>query len=250
METLLIFLVAFFAYMHSYMGSTMHNRPIIVGALVGLVLGDLRMGIILGGTLELVFLGAFPIGASNPPDIVSGTIIATSYAIKSGGEIGAAVAFAVPVATLVLLFDNFLMTVVLTEGAHIADRYAEKGDIEGVERTMRIFGIGNKFILSLAVAVGFVAGVPMIEKVLSYIPEYITHGMDIAAGILPAIGFAMLTRMIVNKKLFPFLMIGFLLSAYLEIPVLGIALFGIAIALYMINHQEASVEQGGMENEF
>ena len=76
-----IILIAFLAYMRCYMGSTMHNRPIIVATLVGLVLGDLQTGIIVGATLELVFMGAFPIGASNPPDFVSGTIISTAYII-------------------------------------------------------------------------------------------------------------------------------------------------------------------------
>lgn len=41
LQALLIGLVAFFGYMHSYMGSTMWNRPIIVSTLTGLVLGDL-----------------------------------------------------------------------------------------------------------------------------------------------------------------------------------------------------------------
>lgn len=249
LETLLITLVAFFAYMHSYMGSTMHNRPIIVSALVGLVLGDLKTGIMVGATLELVFMGAFPIGASNPPDFVSGSIIATAYIIKSNSEIAAAVALAVPIATLVLLFDNFLMTVVLTQGAHIADKYAEAGDIKGVERTQRLFGIGNKVLLSVIVGAGFYLGVPWIEKVLAFIPEFVIHGMDVAAGILPAIGFAMLARMILSKELIPFLMVGFLATAYLDISVLGIALFGLAIALYLINKKE---ETGGFvdDNEF
>lgn len=239
-ETALIILVAFFAYMHSYVGSTMHNRPIIIAPLVGLALGNLQTGILAGATLELVFMGAFPIGASNPPDFVSGTIIATSYIIKSNQEIAAAVVLAVPIATLVLLFDNFLMTVVLTSAAHRADSYAEKGDIKGVERTMRIAGIGNKIILSLVVGLGFYLGVPFIEKVLAYIPAFVTHGMDVAAGILPAIGFAMLARMMVNKKLLPYLIAGFLLSAYLKVPVLGIALFGLVLALNYWNHSETT----------
>lgn len=48
-------------------------------------------------------------------------------------------------------------------------------------------------------ALGFYLGVPFIEKVLSYVPDFITHGLDIAAGIIPAIGFAMLARMMVTK---------------------------------------------------
>lgn len=249
-QTLLIVLVAFFAYMHSYMGSTMHNRPIIVAPLVGLVLGDITTGILVGATLELVFMGAFPIGASNPPDFVSGTIIATAFVIMSGQEIAAAVALAVPVATLVLLFDNLLMTVVLTQASHIADRYAAKGDIEGVERVQRIAGIGNKVILALVVGLGFYVGVPLIETVLEYIPGFVIHGMDVAAGILPAIGFAMLARMMISKELFPFLLLGFLLAAYLNVPVLGIALFGLCIALYYLNKKTVELEVSGNDNEF
>ena len=234
-QVILIILIAFLAYMHCYMGSTMHNRPIIVATLVGLVLGDLQTGIIVGATLELVFMGAFPIGASNPPDFVSGTIISTAYIILSGSEVTAAVVLAVPIATLVLLFDNFMMTVVLTWASHIADKYAEQGDIRGVERVQIIFGIGNKLVLALVVGLGYILGVPMIEKILSYIPEFVTYGLDVAAGVIPAIGFAMLARMMISKKTAAFLLLGFLMAAYFGISVTGIALFGVVVALIYVN---------------
>lgn len=240
-KTILIILIAFFAYMHSYMGSTMHNRPIIVAPLVGLVLGDIRTGIMIGGTLELVFMGAFPVGASNPPDFVSGAIISTAYVILTGQEVTAAVVLAVPIATLVLLFDNFQMTVLLTWASHIADKYAEKGDIRGVEKVQVIAGIGNKVILALIVGLGFVLGVPAIEKILQYIPEFVSRGLDVAAGVIPAIGFAMLARMMVSKKTVPFLVLGFILVAYLNIPIIGIALFGLVAALIFMN---GSSEEG------
>ena len=127
------------------------------------------------------------------------------------------------------------MTVVLTWGAHIADRYAEEGNIEGVERVQLLFGIGNKLILAIIVGIGFSLGVPVIEKILSFIPSYVTHGMDVAAGVIPAIGFAMLARMMLNKKTVAFLLLGFILVAYLNITVTGVALFGLAIALIYVN---------------
>lgn len=234
-QVVLIILIAFFAYMHSYMGSTMHNRPIVVAPLVGLVLGDWQTGVIIGATLELVFMGAFPVGASNPPDFVSGTIISTAYVILSGSEVTAAVVLAVPIATLVLLFDNIQMTFVLTWASHIADKYAEVGDIKGVERVQILFGIGNKVVLALVVGLGYMVGVPVIEKILSYVPEFVTYGLDVAAGVIPAIGFAMLARMMISKKTAAFLILGFLLAAYLNISVTGIALFGLVVALIYVN---------------
>ena len=155
LQALLIGLVAFFGYMHSYMGSTMWNRPIIVSTLTGLVLGDLETGIIVGAALELAFLGAVPIGASNPPDMTSGSIIGTAFVIASGAGVGEAVALAIPVATLVLLLDNLQMMFILTWAAHIADRYAKEGKARKVEWVCRIAGIGNKVLLSLLVAVSF-----------------------------------------------------------------------------------------------
>jgi len=234
-QTILIVLIAFFAYMHCYVGSTMHNRPIVIAPLVGLALGDFHTGIVLGATLELVFMGAFPIGASNPPDFVSGTIISTAYVVLTGQEVASAVVLAVPIATLVLLLDNVQMTVLLTWASHVADKYAEKGDINGVERVQIIAGIGNKILLALVVGLEFILGVPVIEKILKYIPEFVTHGLDVAAGVIPAIGFAMLARMMLTKKSIPFLLLGFVMAAYLNLPVIGVALFGVVAALVYYN---------------
>ena len=80
-QTLLITLVAAFGFAHDGVGSTMWNRPIVMAPLVGLVLGDIRTGIMTGATLELIWLGAFPVGASCPPEMVSGAIIGTSFVI-------------------------------------------------------------------------------------------------------------------------------------------------------------------------
>lgn len=249
---ILMFLIAFFAYMHSFFGSTMWNRPIVVGPLVGVALGDVEAGLKLGATLELVFMGAFPVGASNPPDFVSGTIIATAYVIMSGQSISSAVLLAVPIATLVLLIDNLQMTFLLTHASHKADKYAQEGNIKGVERTQIIYSILNKVILALVVAVGFALGVPAIEKILSFVPAFITHGLDIAAGIIPAIGFAMLAKMMLTKNMVPFLLLGFLLTAYLNITVVGVALFGIVAVMLMMSVSKNKTQQEDFvdDNEF
>ncbi|MDI5424766.1 PTS sugar transporter subunit IIC, partial [Salmonella enterica subsp. enterica serovar Kentucky] len=43
-----------------------------LGLLTGLVLGDMETGIVMGATLELAFIGSFSVGASLPPDVVTG----------------------------------------------------------------------------------------------------------------------------------------------------------------------------------
>ncbi|MGI6510508.1 MAG: PTS mannose/fructose/sorbose/N-acetylgalactosamine transporter subunit IIC [Erysipelotrichaceae bacterium] len=249
LQTLLIFAVAFFAYMHCYFGSTMWNRPIVVSTLVGAVLGDLTTGCKVGAMLELAFLGAVPIGASNPPDMVSGAVIGTAYVVLQNTDIETAVALAIPVAALVAIFDNFLMMFVLPEAAHMCDRLADKADADKIDAVVRVASIGNKVALALIVALGFYFGIPVIEKILAGIPEFVIHAMDVVAGILPAIGVAILARNMMSKELAPWLMFGFLATAYLNVPTFGIALFGIGVAmLYFYKKEE--VTEGVDDNEF
>ena len=56
-------------------------------------------------------------------------------------------------------------------------------------------------------------------------------GIDAAIAVgLPVVGIAMLMRYMPVKKFLPFILIGFVLSAYLNVPVLGIAIVGFAAA--------------------
>ena len=50
--------------------------------------------------------------------------------------------------------------------------------------------------------------------------------------MLPVVGIGMLMRYMPVKKFLPFILIGFVLSAYLNVPVLGIAIVGFAAAFW------------------
>lgn len=62
------------------------GRPLILSTLAGLVLGDVRQGVILGASLELISMGFVAIGAAGPPNMQFGSIIATAFAILSGAS--------------------------------------------------------------------------------------------------------------------------------------------------------------------
>lgn len=252
LQSLLITLVAFFGYMHNWVGSTMWNRPIVVSALTGLVLGDLTTGIVTGAVLELSFMGAVPIGASNPPDSTSGAIIGTSFVILSGQEVGAAVVLAIPVATLVLMICNLCGMFLIPAAVHLADNYAEKGDVDKVDKIALFTSLGYRIIQALIVGIGFYVGIPVIEQIINMIPQFILDGMNVAAGILPAIGIAMLAKMIVSKELIPFLFIGFLIAAYLGVSVLGVALVGVCVAalVFIAENKKQKMEVYVDDNEF
>lgn len=253
-QSILIALVAAFGYSNVVLGSSMLDRPLIISSLVGLVLGDLTLGIMVGATLELVWLGAFPVGASNPPDMVSGTIIGASFVISSGSEPGTAVALAVPIATLVLMVSNLIMMLVIPQyNCRKADQYAKEGNVKGVERMHISAFLAFLIPLTFIVGVSYYLGSPIIADIVKAIPSFITHGLDVATGIIPAIGFAMLARMIMTKEVAAFFFGGFLLSAYLNVPVLGVALMAcviVAIIMTINKNNNHNVEVLEDDNEF
>lgn len=65
---------------------------------MGIVLGDMKTGIIIGGTLEMIALGWMNIGAAVAPDAALASIISTILVIAGHQSIGAGIALAIPLA--------------------------------------------------------------------------------------------------------------------------------------------------------
>lgn len=99
-QALLAGLVVGISKMDYFFGYNMLNRPIVEGALMGLVLGDPVTGTIIGATLEIVFLGSFPVGAAVSPDGGTAAGVSTAFAIITGAGAAVGTAFAVPLALL------------------------------------------------------------------------------------------------------------------------------------------------------
>jgi mannose/fructose/N-acetylgalactosamine-specific phosphotransferase system component IIC len=207
-------------------------RPLIAGTGAGLVVGNVQMGMLVGGTLELMALGVYTYGGATVPDYQSGAILGTYFAVQTNSfETG--LALAIPAALLLTQVDilnrflNFIFV-------HRADTYAEKGDAKGFERMMVLFshmiwGLSRGLPVFLAIAFGQ----PLVQAVTNFFNTYpwINNGIRSVGGILPALGFAMLLKIMPVNKYPAFLLLGFVMFAYLKIPLLGIALAAVAIAL-------------------
>ena len=64
--------------------SLTHARPVIVGFLCGLILGDMNSGLYIGCTFTLMSLGVAALGGSSVPDYGVATIIACAFAKTTG----------------------------------------------------------------------------------------------------------------------------------------------------------------------
>ncbi|EPB3549551.1 PTS sugar transporter subunit IIC [Shigella flexneri] len=134
-------IIAFIAGLDMFNGLTHMHRPVVLGPLVGLVLGDLHTGILTGDTLELVWMGLAPLAGAQPPNVIIGTIVGTAFAITTGVK------------------------------------------------------------------------------------------PDVAGGIMPAIGFAVLLKIMMKNVYIPYFILGFVAATWLKLPVLAIAAAALAMAL-------------------
>lgn len=222
------------------------RKPLLASVGVGIILGDLQTAIIIGATLELMWLGVNNIGAYVPPDVISGTIVGASIGILSNQDlatsIATAVAVAVPTALLVQQINMLVMTLNISL-VHKADKEAEKVNYKGI--SLLHWTGGTMFFLSRAVPV-FIAvylGANTIDAILAFIPAKILAGFGVASKVIPAVGLAMLLTMMLKKNMWMFLILGFVLSAYLGLPTLAIALTGaVAAGIYDLIQSKSDSE--------
>lgn len=211
-------------------GGTMISRPLVIGMLMGLALGDLKTGLLVGGTIEFMYLGVIGVGAAIPPDATMATSISASLAILSGITPEAGAALAVPVAVASQLLQMLIWTgnVGLI---HRADKYAERGNITGIER-LHYTGSFLFFLQGFIPAfLAILLGVNAVKSIMEVIPSWVMNSLTLAGGILPALGFAMLLMMMSSKKLIPYFILGFALAAYLKMEILGVGIIGVALLL-------------------
>ncbi|MDF9824899.1 fructoselysine and glucoselysine-specific PTS system IIC component [Breznakia sp. PF5-3] len=227
-QSILLGLVAVWGVLDYQLGTLYTFRPITIGPIVGLILGDFQTGITVGASLELLFMGAISVGAYIPPDVLIGGILGTAFAITTGAGLETAVTLAMPIALIALSISNFIAALTPTF-LKFADDAATKGDSKTIKKVHWLMGAIGALEKFLLVFFAYYLGVDAVESVLGSIPQVIIDGMAVAAGMLPTLGFAMLMRMILTKKIVPYYFLGFILTAYLGMPVLGVAILGIII---------------------
>ncbi|KRN95779.1 phosphotransferase system PTS, sorbose-specific IIC subunit [Companilactobacillus kimchiensis] len=209
------------------------EQPLIASTLVGIALGDVTKGLMVGATLELISLGLVNVGAAAPPDMAMGSIIASAFAILSGASAQTALTIAIPIAVL-----GQMLGIVIRMGMSsfnvMANKYIDEGKFKSATNLHIIWGMGLyalSYFIPIFVAIYF--GTNLVKEIVSIIPTWLTSGLTVASAVLPAYGFALLLSTMITKKMAPYFFIGFLITAYANISVTGIALFAILIAILL-----------------
>ena len=210
-------------------------RPIVVAPFIGLALGDMKTGIVMGASLEAVFMGISAIGGSIPSDGLSATVISVAYAITVGGAdaMETGLALAMTIGTLMSSFSS-MFTPVWASFAPLWEKEAEKCN-------------PGRFALLNWI----MEGVNGLQAFLDACPAFIMTGLAASGKMMTAVGFGILLAMIWNKEIAVFYFIGFIFAESLGLSSLGIAVIaaGIALTIFFIEKHMLDLSKNTIKNE-
>ena len=215
------------------------QRPIVTATVTGFLLGDIRTGMIMAASLEAIFMGISAIGGSIPSDACASSIIAVAYTILTGADVETGLALAMPIGTL-MGSANEMWKPVLAAFAPYWEKMAGSGKEKSYRTQVMLCGyfvdrLPQAIIMFAAIAFG----VSSLEHVMNNMPAFIMSGLSASSSMMTGIGFAILLSMIWNKEIGCFFFLGYVLSKYMSLPTVAIAIIAAVIAItYFCNEKK------------
>jgi len=234
LQIILIFIIACVAGMGSVLDEFQTHRPLIACTLIGLVLGDLKTGIIIGGTLEMMALGWMNIGAAMAPDAALASVVSTILVIAGKQDVSAGIAIAIPIAAAGQVLTILARTITVFF-QHQADKAVETGNLKIID----ICHIGALCVQALrvsipAVIVAMFVGTDIVQNMLASIPAVVTGGLRVGGGVVVVVGYAMVINMMEAKHLMPFFFLGFVVAAIANLNLVALGVIGTVAAIIYI----------------
>ncbi len=213
----------------------------IWAVIMGAVMGDPLTGLIIGATVQLMSLGVAALGGSSVPNYGMVAVISTALTISTGQPMAVGVAVGIAVGTLWVELD---VLVKITNGFIVrkSQRYCEHKKFKSMEHMLLLCPVVQMASVFIPTFIVCVFGQSVADFITQSLPSWFTGGLTIATGMLPVVGMALLLGFMPAKKYFGFVAVGFVLSAYLQLGVLPIAILGAAVAFEYYKKQSSAVQ--------
>ncbi|MBB5335012.1 PTS mannose/fructose/sorbose/N-acetylgalactosamine transporter subunit IIC [Pectinatus brassicae] len=252
-------------------GTTFGNytlgRPLVAGLVVGLILGDVRSGIIIGAAIQVIYIALV-----TPGGTVSADVRAISYigiplaicAVKGMGldpattqaqSMAAALGAAVGTLGTVLFYGTATMNLIWQ---HIGWKAVERGDF----RKLYVVNMGLPWISHIICSfiptvIITMAGAGMVGIMKSYLPMdgIAMKTLFTVGSLLPAVGIAILLKQVVKKGMdFITFFFGFTLAACLGLNLIATAIIGSFFAVInykviMAQNKKTVVAAGSVDDD-
>ena len=215
------------------------GRPLVAGLVVGLILGDIRTGIIVGAAIQVIYIALVTPGGTVSADVRAISYIGIPLAIcaikgmgldpssKQAMDMAAALGAAVGTLGTVLFYGTATMNLIWQ---HIGWKAVEEGNF----KKLYVVDMGlpwiSHFVCSfLPTVIITTAGSSMVDLMKAYLPMdgIAMKTLFTVGSLLPAVGVAILLKQVITKTVdFLTFFFGFTLAACMGVNLIGAALIG------------------------
>jgi mannose/fructose/N-acetylgalactosamine-specific phosphotransferase system component IIC len=178
-------------------GGTMISRPLVVGPLVGLLLGNIGIGLIVAILVELLWIGMLPVGAYLPVETLPVTTVAAGLTILLKDTISLpqysliifALMAAIPLGYVGRWLEIHIRNLNSVLSAYLV-RQAGKGDFSRISliQGLNVFITFLKSFLLCFLPLYFGRGI--LENIVHSLPYQVKEGIVYSIWLIPALGFA------------------------------------------------------------
>jgi PTS system mannose-specific IID component len=233
------------------LGFTVLYRPLVAGALVGIVTGRVGEGVAIGANINVLYLGWISAGGSLPGDPGLAGYLGTALALGGGLGVEGALAVAAPLGLLGGLTWSLRMSL-CSIIPHWADRFAEEGDIDKVARSNYIYSQPFLFVIyAIPVMLAAYLGSGAVAAALGWIGAnagWVMNGLFAASGMLSALGIALNLKFLFQGNVWPYFFVGFAVTTMAS-GGMNLVLFAIIGAAVAFVHVLFTEGLGGGEAE-
>ncbi len=248
-----IILIALFVYLGS-IGSIVGNtigwytlgRPLVAAFVVGIILGDVQTAILVGISLQIMYMGNVTPGGAVAWDLSYATYIGTAGAIVFGKglDITQVIGLAVVFAGIGGLVGQIMWNVSYALNLplnRVANKYAEAGETRKMFIPNlvlgQMIGFACRFIPAIIVLTSMTAASAQ-GDFASIIPSWVTTALGIFGGMMAALGMGIIISFLFKKKYHIVIFLaGFILVTYFNLSTMAVAVIAIIVAIlyYVIN---------------
>lgn len=197
---------------------------------VGLILGDVPTAMIIGATIQPAYLGMLYLGSVMPADMCSAGIVPAACVLAYGMDTNTAIALAVPVSVLFAQLQTIFKTL-----CSLCYRMADKAIEKRNYNMLGVIHLGVSALMKVAIfwapmTILLLLGGDAISQAANALPEFFQKGFSVCSKMMPAIGFAMIIKMIGKPALMPYFLAGYFFYGYTKLGSIAIGLVGFFLA--------------------
>lgn len=234
---LAVLIVAFLAGLGSVVDEWEFHQPIVACTLVGGALGHPLLGATLGASLQLVTLGWMNIGTVVGPDPALAAVVAAWWVAGPAQlPVTLGVILALPLAGIGQWLTRG-MRQLITPLVNRADVAAANGQLRRIT-TLQLISAGLQGLRTLLPTALFML-IPAASLRVGYqwLPDVLRGGLNVAAGMIVVVSFAVVISTMATRQLWPFFFLGFALSTDQHLSLVALGLIGVSLAILYLGSQ-------------